>query len=58
MPSLYFTGITTYMYTELAPKLTATSSAAQSVDLEIQDRGFNSQPEALELHWVLKCISF
>ena len=38
-----------------------------SVGLEIQDRGFNSQPEALALGvaffatgpgWVLKCISF
>ena len=29
---LYFTGITTCIYTELAPKLTATASVAQSVE--------------------------
>ena len=36
---LYFTGITTYIYTELALKLTGTPSVAQSVEvcLEIQD---------------------
>ena len=28
---LYFTGITTYIQTELAPKITATASVAQSV---------------------------
>ena len=65
---LYFTGITTYIYTERTLKLTATASVAQAVErsgLEIQGRGFNSQPEALELHffatgpgWVLKCIIF
>ena len=50
---LYFTGITTYIYTELAPKLTATASVAQSVERWSRDpgRGFNSQPEALELHF-------
>ena len=48
---LYLHYITTYIYTELALKLTATASVAQSVErcLEIQGRGFNSQPEALEL---------
>ena len=65
---MYFTGITTYIYTELALKLTAMASVAQAVErsgLEIQGRGFNSQPEALELHffatglgWILKCIYF
>ena len=29
---VYFTGITTYIYTELAPKLTAAASVAQSVE--------------------------
>ena len=34
---LYFTGITTYIYTELAPKLTATASVAQSVECWSRD---------------------
>ena len=60
---LYFTGITNCIYTELAPTFTAPASVAQSVSvgLEIQGRGFNSQPEDLELYysqlglgWVLK----
>ena len=37
------------IYRLTAPKLTATAPVAQSV--EIQGRGFNSQPEALELHF-------
>ena len=40
--------------TELAPKLTAMASVAQSVlsvGLEIQGHGFNSKLEALELHF-------
>ena len=41
-----------YIYTELAPKLTATASVAQG-------RGFNSQPEAATgISWFLNCISF
>ena len=36
---LYFTGITTYIYTELAPKLTATASVAQSVERWFRDPG-------------------
>ena len=44
---LYFTGITTYIYTELAPKLTATTS----VERWYRGRGFNSQPETLKLHF-------
>ena len=45
---------TYHIYTDLSPKLTATASVAQSVQsigLEIQGRGFNSQPEALVLHF-------
>ena len=34
---LYFTGITTYVYTELAPKLTATAFVAQLVELWSRD---------------------
>ena len=55
---LYFTVITTCIYTELAPKLITTASV-------IQGRGFNSQPGGLGVafyatgpSWVLKCISF
>ena len=36
---LYFTGITTCIYTELAPKLTATTSVAQSVERWSRDPG-------------------
>ena len=55
---LYFTGITTYIYiyiyiyTELAPKLMATASVAQSVERWSRDPGFNSQLEAMELHFL------
>ena len=44
---LYFTSIITCFFTELAPKLTATASVAQSVERWSRD----SQPEALELHF-------
>ena len=37
--ALYFTGITTYIYTVLAPKLTATASVAQSVERWSRDPG-------------------
>ena len=58
---LYFTGITTYIYTELTLKLMAMASVAQSVE-----RWSRDQLEALEFAffatpgpgWVLKCISF
>ena len=36
---LYFTGITTYIYTERAHKLTATASVAQSVERWSRDPG-------------------
>ena len=36
---LYFTGITTYIYTELAPKLMATASVAQLVEGWSRDPG-------------------
>ena len=49
----HITGIThNLLYTELVAKLTATASVAQSVrsaGLAIQGRGFNSQPEGLEV---------
>ena len=35
---LYSTGITTYIHTELAPKLTATVSVAQSVERWSRDQ--------------------
>ena len=52
---LYFTGITTYIYTELAPKLTATASA-QSVERWSRDPESRVQFPAggllaLELHF-------
>ena len=43
-----------YIYTELAPKLPATASVAQSSverSLKVQGRRFNSQLEALEWHF-------
>ena len=64
---LYFTGITTYIYAELAPKLMATASVAQSVDGWSRDPGSRVQFPAGGLGvaffvsgpgLVLKCISF
>ena len=64
---LYFTGITTYTYTELAPKLTATASVAQSVERRSRDPGSRVQFLAGGLGvaffatgagWILRCISF
>ena len=65
---LYFTGITTYcIYTELAPKLTAMASVAQSVERWSRDPGSRVQFPAGGLGvaffatgpgWVLKGISF
>ena len=64
---LYFTSITTYIYTELAPKLTATASVAQSVERWSRDPGSRVRFPAGGLAvaffatgpgWVLKCISF
>ena len=63
------TGITTYIYiyTELAPKLTATASVAQSVERWSSDPGSRVQFPAGGLGvaffatgpgWVLNCISF
>ena len=40
---LYFTGIATCIYTELAPKLTATASVAQSVKRWSRDPGSQVQ---------------
>ena len=64
---LYFTGITTYVCTELAPKLTATASVAQSVERWSRDPVSRVQFPAGGLGvsffvtgsgWVLECISF
>ena len=64
---LYFTGITTFIYTELAPKLTATASVAQSVERWSRDSGsrvrfpaggFGVAFFATGSCWVLKCLSF
>ena len=57
----------TYIYTELAPKLTVTASVAQSVERWSRDPGSLVQFPAGGLGvacfatcpcWVLKCISF
>ena len=60
---LYFTGITTYIYTELAPKLTATASVAQSVERWSRDPGSWARFPAGGLGVAFfatgpKCISF
>ena len=56
-----------YIYTELASKLTATASAAQSVEHCSRHPGSRMRLKALGLGvaffatdpgWVLKCISF
>ena len=61
------TGITTGMYTELVPKLTATASVAQLVERWSRDpgsrvkfpaRGFGVAFFTTGPRWVLKCISF
>ena len=64
---LYFTDITTCIYTELAPKLTATASVAQSVEHWSRDPESRVRFPVGSLGvaffatgpgWVLKCISF
>ena len=64
---LYFTGITTCIYTELAPKLTATASVVQSAERWSRDLGSRVRYPAggigvaffaTGLGWVLKCIYF
>ena len=56
---LYFTGITTYTYTELAPNHTATASVAQSVERWSRNPGFPTGGLGVALlatgpGWVLK----
>ena len=64
---LYFTSITTYIYTELSPKLTAAASVAQSIECWSRDWGSRVQFPAGDLgvsffatgpSWVLKCMFF
>ena len=63
---LYFTGITIYIYTELAYKLTATAYVALSVERWTRDPGLRVQFPTGSLGdaffatgpvWVLICIS-
>ena len=64
---LYFTGITTYINTELEPELTATASIAQSGERLCSDLwsrvifaagGLGVAFFATGPGWILKCISF